>query len=326
MTPLEASSSLRRAIEEPDIHPQIHHRPAASSVSHLRPDVAYHAQSAPRKVRKSDSVESDGADASAASAVRKKRARDRGRSGSRRRKGTWKKLLWVKQDYPDNHTDEETFLDHLQRNPRLQPYEFWPLVADSTVIVQHVCSVVVFACCFAGIITGRVSPVAVVSWGSIGTVLGWVLWDFWVGQEEAANAAEEGPAELGDDAGTMSSSSSVSAVGAQSKEVQGLGLIGLSVLPLQQDHSHNASSTSLHSANSSAPQTNTGHATGAATFANYAYYPPYGGQASSFSPRNQQRLATAKSAILIYCALLGLSPILKSLTKSTSSDSIWAIS
>ncbi|TKA65887.1 hypothetical protein B0A49_10218, partial [Cryomyces minteri] len=72
--------------------------------------------------------------------------------------------------------------------------------------------------------------------------------------------------------------------------------------------------------------TNTGHATGAATFANYAYYPPYGGQASSFSPRNQQRLATAKSAILIYCALLGLSPILKSLTKSTSSDSIWAIS
>ncbi|TKA45672.1 hypothetical protein B0A49_11692, partial [Cryomyces minteri] len=218
MTPLEASSSLRRAIEEPDIHPQIHHRPAASSVSHLRPDVAYHAQSAPRKVRKSGSVGSDGADASAASAVRKKRARDRGRSGSRRRKGTWKKLLWVKQDYPDNHTDEETFLDHLQRNPRLQPYEFWPLVADSTVIVQHVCSVVVFACCFAGIITGRVSPVAVVSWGSIGTVLGWVLWDFWVGQEEAANAAEEGPAELGDDAGTMSSSSSVSAVGAQSKE------------------------------------------------------------------------------------------------------------
>jgi phosphatidylinositol glycan class C protein len=37
-------------------------------------------------------------------------------------------------------------------------------------------------------------------------------------------------------------------------------------------------------------------------------------------------LATAKSAILIYFSLLGLSPILKSLTKSTSSDSIWALS
>jgi phosphatidylinositol glycan class C protein len=35
---------------------------------------------------------------------------------------------------------------------------------------------------------------------------------------------------------------------------------------------------------------------------------------------------TAKSAVLIYCSLLGLSPILKSLTLSTSSDSIWALS
>jgi hypothetical protein len=42
--------------------------------------------------------------------------------------------------------------------------------------------------------------------------------------------------------------------------------------------------------------------------------------------RYQQRLATAKSAVLIYAALLGLSPILKSLTRSTSSDSIWALS
>ena len=44
------------------------------------------------------------------------------------------------------------------------------------------------------------------------------------------------------------------------------------------------------------------------------------------SARMQARLSTIKSAILIYCALLGLSPILKSLTKSTSKDSIWALS
>ena len=43
-------------------------------------------------------------------------------------------------------------------------------------------------------------------------------------------------------------------------------------------------------------------------------------------PRYQQRISTLKSALLIYGALLGLSPILKSLTKSTTSDSIWAIS
>src|SRR5699024_2168309 len=37
------------------------------------------------------------------------------------------------------------------------------------------------------------------------------------------------------------------------------------------------------------------------------------------SSRNRERLSTVKSAFLIYFALLGLSPILKSLTKSTAS-------
>lgn len=45
-----------------------------------------------------------------------------------------------------------------------------------------------------------------------------------------------------------------------------------------------------------------------------------------FSHRTSLRLSTAKSALLIYFTLLGLSPILKSLTRSTSSDSIWAMS
>jgi phosphatidylinositol glycan class C protein len=56
------------------------------------------------------------------------------------------------------------------------------------------------------------------------------------------------------------------------------------------------------------------------------YIPPYNSRPSSLSPKMIERLATAKSAILIYFSLLGLSPILKSLTKSTSSDSIWALS
>mgnify|MGYP002622819941 CR=1 FL=1 len=44
------------------------------------------------------------------------------------------------------------------------------------------------------------------------------------------------------------------------------------------------------------------------------------------SSRMYARISTIKSAILIYFTLLGLSPILKSLTRSTSSDSIWAMS
>jgi phosphatidylinositol glycan class C protein len=102
------------------------------------------------------------------------------------------KLIILVYEDPDNYTDPPSFLSHLQRNPRLQPYDFWPLVADSTVIVQHVCSVAIFVCCFVGIIQERVSPVSVVSWGSAWTILGWVLWDFWAGQEQAARSFYEG--------------------------------------------------------------------------------------------------------------------------------------
>ncbi|KAF1365757.1 phosphatidylinositol N-acetylglucosaminyltransferas-like protein subunit C [Lizonia empirigonia] len=163
-----------------------------------------------------------------------RRRRDGVRSSSRRSKSHYKKLLWFKQPFPDNYTDEKTFLDHLQRNPRLQPYEFWSLMADTTIIVQHLASVAVFCCCFVAIIQGKVSPLSVVGWATLCTVLAWVLWDYWQGQElDAADGPHAKPAD---------------------------------------------------------------------------------------------RVSTVKSAVLIYAALLGLSPILKSLTKSTTSDSIWAIS
>ncbi|KAH4073236.1 hypothetical protein HBH70_010190 [Parastagonospora nodorum] len=165
--------------------------------------------------------------------------------------GHYKKLLWFKQPFPDNYTDEATFLDHLQRNPRLQPYEFWSLMSDATIIVQHLASVIIFCCCFVAIFTGRVSPVAIVGWASLFSLLAWVLWDYWMGQEGVP-------------------------------------------------HSSNTADASMIGAN--------------------------GPNQPTSSRRIQQRLATLKSAVLIYAALLGLSPILKSLTQSTTSDSIWALS
>ncbi|KAB8356658.1 hypothetical protein FH972_024235 [Carpinus fangiana] len=242
-----------------------------------------------------------------------RRAPHKNRNRSKRRdKGGWKKLLWVKQSYPDNYTDEETFLDHLQRNPRLRPYEFWPLVADSMVIVQQVCTMIIFVCCFSGIIQDRVSPVTVVSWGTLGTILGWVLWDIWVGQEEALKATVQVEAKPSEDTPPV-----------------GLGL----QLAMTSMSTTNGSPQKHHSRQNSASSSRLGtlldgkvapaDAKGAGP--TYSYYPPFGVTASRFSPRNQQRLATLKSALLIYCALLGLSPILKSLTKSTASDSIWAM-
>lgn len=263
---------------------------------------------------------------------RTERSKRRGRSSSRRRhgdnndgipkvmpNGQWKKLLWVKQSYPDNYTDEETFLDHLQRNPRLRPYEFWPLVADSTIIVQHVCSVIVFVSCFSAIHEGRVEPSVVVGWATGCTVLGWVFRDYWQTREE------EGEEEGGEEG-----------EGSVEEEDQERGNgTGYGSLVSTRSHSRDASAGSIGvgqgvgmgygQSGASSPLGN-GNGHGETIPTSSAFITPYGGSPSPFSPRMQERLTTAKSAILIYCSLLGLSPILKSLTLSTSSDSIWALS
>jgi phosphatidylinositol glycan class C protein len=137
--------------------------------------------------------------------------------------------------------------------------------------------------------------VAVVGWGSIATVLGWVLWDWWVGQEDAKPVS---PPIFTSSPLDASASSSVSNLHNPN---------GLSAR-----HSHSASASSIHSMGGTTQR----------SVPNF----PSPGSSTHFSARTSLRLSTAKSALLIYFTLLGLSPILKSLTRSTSSDSIWTIS
>ena len=95
----------------------------------------------------------------------------------------------------------------------------------------------------------------------------------------------------------------------------GLGLtLTTSNLSSRNGHSHSYSQTSI----SSGPSPTLSHHPSI----NHFQAPP---TTSNHTPLSHSRLTTAKSAILIYMALLGLSPILKSLTESTSSDSIWAM-
>jgi phosphatidylinositol glycan class C protein len=306
------------------------------SEQHLRPDDAFYT-SPPRhtSLLRVDTITSRTAQ------QRSSREKRRGRSSSRRRaalvpkassNGQWKKLLWVKQSYPDNYTDEETFLDHLQRNPKLRPYEFWPLVADSTIIVQHVCSVLIFVCCFAAISSDRVRPESVVGWATGGTVVAWGFRDKWQSrsEEDGEDDGREGSAGgvEGDDEKSSRGSDEFGAdYGMPFKEVPGIPITAANT---SRTHSRNPSNTSVAM---------TGGLSGSASpiVPNSesmpplpsipSYIPPYNSNKTSmFSPRMQERLTTAKSAILIYCSLLGLSPILKSLTQSTSSDSIWALS
>ncbi|KAI1320168.1 GPI2-domain-containing protein [Xylariaceae sp. FL0255] len=251
----------------------------------------------------------DGTDSANDMPPRKPPNKLKSRSHSRKRKRPWRKLLYLKQSFPDNYTDQATFLDNLQRNPRLQPYEFWPLVADTTVILQQVCSVTIFVVCFVGIFQERVSPVAVVGWGSAATFLGWLIWDHWVGQDDKDDEALQRrrsnrsravrehrirpyPSVLTFNPSAASSTTNL----AQAERAY--------------PHSHSVSAVSLQSQVSSVPRPSDDSRSSSPTR----------------SGRTTLRLGTIKSAVLIYFTLLGLSPILKSLTRSTSSDSIWAMS
>ncbi|KAJ9607445.1 glycosylphosphatidylinositol anchor biosynthesis [Cladophialophora chaetospira] len=294
-------------------------------------------------------------------------AEERRRAASKRRKQPhiWKKLLWIKQHgFPDNYTDTETFLDHLQRNPRLRPYDFWSLVADSAVIVQHVCSVAIFVCAYAGIYQDRLSPVTVVTCGTILTLTGWIVWDNWMGQQEAAEMAAFQKAnrlsiELDDGSSTSSGTSSKILMNGNGHignghvnghppangllNGRGVGLkLSTANLGVKDDESKfsggkHGQSLSKSSFQSISPIDPLGdgsvepfpglHRTSSRPQVpqspSIVYTPTT--LPATISPRNQARLKTLKSAGLIYFALLGLSPILKSLTRSTSSDSIWAL-
>ena len=291
-------------------------------------------------------------------------AEERRRAASKRRKQPhiWKKLLWIKQHgYPDNYTDTETFLDHLQRNPRLRLYDFWSLVADSAVIVQHVCSVAIYICAYAGIYQDRLSPVSVVTCGTILTIAGWIVWDHWKGQQEAEElAAFQKANRLSldvDDVSSTSSGGSLKALmngnghvanGHGNGNANGLpngGIVGLKLstanLSVQDGESNFAAKHGQSLSRSSFQSISPIDALGDGSAEPFPDLQRTSSRTqipqspsmiftpttlpATISPRNQARLKTLKSACLIYFALLGLSPILKSLTRSTSSDSIWAL-
>lgn len=232
--------------------------------------------------------------------------------------------MWVKQSYPDNYTDQATFLENLQRNPRLKPYDFWPLVADSTVILQHVCSVIIFIVCFVGIFQERVSPVSVTSWSSFLTLVGWILWERWLSEIEGPDDTSHGVA-----AATVTGRAG--RTGSMRRPGRAGSIRRPPPLRIDSVPSASSSTTNLHAHHSikRAQSTSTSSLASGAVHtprASQEHLPELPPPLLAEESRSRQRVETIKSAILIYCTLLGLSPILKSLTRSTSSDSIWAMS
>ena len=234
---------------------------------------------------------------------------------------------------PDNYTDQATFLENLQRNPRLKPYDFWPLVADSTVILQHVCSVIIFVVCFACIFQERVSPVSILNWSSLGTFLGWLLWERWVSEQTQDEEPGSGAAAV-----AIVRSNSLSRRRTRAASVRRPDTLQAESILSETTPSSSSSKAPSHEGSAASSSTNLPAGAGKqiprlspmTALTAKSSLETLQNDLPAFDPgeqnRTHQRLGTIKSAALIYSTLLGLSPILKSLTRSTSSDSIWAMS
>ncbi|KAG5519180.1 hypothetical protein PMAC_002268 [Pneumocystis sp. 'macacae'] len=94
----------------------------------------------------------------------------------KKRRRPWRKLLWVKQDYPDNWVDK-SFLKELRRNVNVRFYDFWSLFVDSVVLTQHLSSIAIFICVFIAIYHERVSPAILAGISTGFTIFCYIFWD-----------------------------------------------------------------------------------------------------------------------------------------------------
>ncbi|KAJ1952559.1 glycosylphosphatidylinositol anchor biosynthesis [Linderina pennispora] len=88
----------------------------------------------------------------------------------------WRKLLYIKQDYADDYVDD-TFLMELQKNTNVRMYDYSTVVQQTTVVTQHLSSIMVFLAVFINLDRGSLTGEALV-WGStILTMVGFGFWD-----------------------------------------------------------------------------------------------------------------------------------------------------
>lgn len=70
----------------------------------------------------------------------------------------WKKLLYLKQPYPDNYTDK-SFLSQLKRNTTVVKYSYIKLVEDFSLIIFHISCILLVILTFKGIYIHNWDPI-----------------------------------------------------------------------------------------------------------------------------------------------------------------------
>lgn len=95
---------------------------------------------------------------------------------SQRSHKAWRKLLYLKQPYPDNYTDQ-SFLSQLKRNETVIQYSYFKLVKDFGLIVYHVNNLLLVIEIFAKIYYFNWDPIYFTGICSAITLVAFSIWE-----------------------------------------------------------------------------------------------------------------------------------------------------
>ncbi|KAJ1946756.1 glycosylphosphatidylinositol anchor biosynthesis [Linderina macrospora] len=88
----------------------------------------------------------------------------------------WRKLLYIKQDYADDYVDD-TFLIELQKNTNVRMYDYSTVVLQTTVVTQHLSSIMVFLAVFINLSNDSLTGEVLICGSTILTMVGFGFWD-----------------------------------------------------------------------------------------------------------------------------------------------------
>ncbi|KAM4629105.1 phosphatidylinositol N-acetylglucosaminyltransferase subunit C [Polymixia lowei] len=81
----------------------------------------------------------------------------------------WRKVLWVRQPFPDNYVDQR-FLEELRRNEGIRQYRYWAVVKEAVLVGQQLSCVAIFIALWLYMEQGLLSPEALL-WTSLSCAL-----------------------------------------------------------------------------------------------------------------------------------------------------------
>ena len=245
----------------------------------------------------------------------------------------WKKLLWLKQPYEDNYTDS-SFLSQLKRNSTVVRYSYKKLVSDFSLVVLHLSLIMSIIVVFYGIYKLGWNPIKPVILSSTLTVIGFVFYVVMLNirrNDELIELQQFKIRQLY----ALSSNSNITtntniSININDRDVDAdtIGDVGSGVNDYRDGDGDVEEKRDADADSDNDAALNSKSGLGLSSNLDLDLDLDFNLNLDEYltEPSPPNFFETSKSSLLIILYLLTLSPVLKSLTNSTSSDSIWALS